>query len=242
MINHQTTEAESQQVHRPFVVAVIPAFNESKRIGAVVSLVTKHAHLVIVVNDASSDNTTAIAKSQGAQVVELDKNMGAGYATRIGCLNAIEKGADVIITIDADGQHDANEIPLLLEPLLQQGKQIVFGGRPRNPTMPFENRFGNGLISVVIGHLFDIGVKDTLTGFRAFRADVFDKIVWHSNRYSFVSEMVVNMAIHKLHYAEVPITTIYHDNKKGMRKRDGIKTLFLLFGWKIKSLLGYKTA
>ena len=215
------------------ITAIIPAYNEANRIGLVIERVKAHVQHVIVVNDASKDNTALVAQQHGAQVINLTLNEGAGAATRIGCETAIQKGADIIVTIDADGQHHPDEIPLLVTNLLQQNAGIVFGGRQRTPNMPIENRWGNRLLSVVSSHLFGTSVGDTLTGFRAFFATAFPAIKWESNRYSFVAEMAAKVAHNKVPCKEVTISTIYHDNKKGMRKRDGIKTLFLLFWWKI---------
>jgi glycosyltransferase involved in cell wall biosynthesis len=215
------------------VIAVVPAYNESKRIASVLHEVKKYTDKVIVVNDGSTDDTAQIARESEVQVIDLKENKGAGNATREGCLEAIRLGAGIILTIDADGQHDPREIPNLLQPLLYEDVQVVFGGRPRNPSMPIENRLGNHLLSKTSSFLLGVTILDTLTGFRAFHAAVFEGVVWKSNRYSFVSEMVFRMAKNKLRFKEVPVSTIYHDNKKGMRKRDGIKTLFLLFWWKM---------
>jgi glycosyltransferase involved in cell wall biosynthesis len=224
---------QSNESPRLKVIAVVPAYNESKRIASVLQEVKKYTDKVVVVNDGSTDDTALIARESEVHVIDLKENKGAGNATRIGCLEAIRLGAGIILTIDADGQHDPREIPNLLQPLLYEDVQVVFGGRPRNPSMPIENRLGNHLLSKTSSVLLGVTILDTLTGFRAFHAAVFEGVVWKSNRYSFVSEMVFRMAKNKLRFKEVPVSTIYHDNKKGMRKRDGIKTLFLLFWWKM---------
>ena len=228
-----TDTEQSNQGLRPIVIAVIPAYNESKRIASVLQEVKNYTDKVIVVNDGSTDDTARIAIENQAHVIDLKENKGAGNATREGCLEAIRLGAGIILTIDADGQHDPREIPSLLQPLIHEDIQIVFGGRPRNPSMPIENRLGNHLLSRISSVLLGVTILDTLTGFRAFHAEVFEGILWQSNRYSFVSEMVFRMAKSRLRFKEVPVSTIYHDNKKGMRKRDGVKTLFLLFWWKV---------
>lgn len=213
----------------------MPAFNEASRIGQVIQWAKQHVDEVIVVNDCSQDTTAAVARQAGAWVIDLPQNGGAGYATREGCKAALARGATVLVTIDSDGQHDAREIAPLVAHLCQQNLDIVFGGRPRTPNMPFENRFGNSLLSGLSQLLFGVRVKDTLTGFHVIKAEAFAQLCWTSNRYSFVSEMVYRVAVHKLAYAELPVSTIYHDNKKGMRKRDGLKTLVRLFWWKIQS-------
>lgn len=220
------------------VIAVIPAYNEATRIAPVIKHVLQHVNAVLVVNDCSTDNTAQVAQQAGGIVINMPLNGGAGSATRAGCERAVEMGADVIVTIDADGQHDPDEIALLVTHLLKNQLDIVFGGRPRTPNMPFENRFGNHLLSVVSKVLFGVQVNDILTGFHAFTAGAFEKLRWQSNRYSFVSEIVYRVYMHQLKYAEVPVTTIYHDKKKGMRKRDGIKTLLLLLKWKLEIMWG----
>jgi len=222
------------------IVAVIPAYNEGKRIGEVITTTLRHVDEVIVVNDFSSDTTSEVSEKAGATVIDLPENKGAGYATKIGCEYAVKTGASMIVTIDGDGQHDPNDISKMIAALEHENLDVVFGGRPRNKNMPFENRVGNELISAISRLLFNVNIHDTLTGFHVFTSSAFDKLKWNSARYGFVSEIVVKVAEHKLLYAEVPIRTIYHDNKKGMRKRDGIKSLFLVLYWKMKLVLGNK--
>lgn len=229
------TKPKSSSDVTPKIVAVMPAYNEALRIGQVIELAKQHVHEVIVVNDCSQDHTAEVAQQAGAWVVNLAQNGGAGFATREGCLKAIERGASVLVTIDSDGQHDAREIAQLVQHLLAHDLDIVFGGRPRTPNMPFENRFGNNLLSTLSRWLFGVQVNDTLTGFHVIKAEAFPQLCWESNRYSFVSEIVYRVALHRLRYAELPVSTIYHDNKKGMRKRDGLKTLVRLLHWKIKT-------
>lgn len=215
------------------VVAVIPAFNESKRIVSVVQSTLQFCECVIVVNDGSSDNTSELASNAGAKVIDLPVNSGAGYATREGCDLALKEAADFIITIDADGQHNPSDIPKLLLPLINKEVEITFGHRPRNQNMPWINKFGGTLLYRLSSLLFDINIEDTQTGFHAFTTAAYSKIRWMSNRYAFVSEIVFRVAEQKVAYQEVVVETIYHEKHSGMKKRDGIKSLVWMILWKL---------
>ena len=99
------------------VVAFMPAYNEAPRIGKVIDGTRKHADEVIVVDDCSEDNTVDVAGEHGAIVVRHERNMGSGAAYKDGFRKALEREADTIVLLHSDGQHDPDEIPLLLEPV-----------------------------------------------------------------------------------------------------------------------------
>lgn len=214
-------------------MAVIPAYNESVRIEAVIVSALKYCNSVIVVSDGSSDNTSEIAQKAGAQVIDLPINSGAGYATREGCDYAVRTGADYIVTLDADGQHNPHDIAKLLNPLIHENIEITFGHRPRNKNMPWINKFGGTLLYQLSFFLFHIDIQDTQTGFHAFTSAAYSKIRWMSNRYAFVSEIVFRVAENKIRYKEVIVETIYHGKVSGMKKRDGIKSLIWMMLWKL---------
>ncbi len=220
---------------KKIITAVIPAFNEGDRIGEVIKGTLKHASHVIVVNDCSTDNTSAVATACGATVLDLPVNSGAGYATRAGCDLALSTGAKIIVTIDADGQHNPDEIPKLIQLLNAEQLDIVFGFRPRNSEMPFINKVGGTLLYHLSNLLFNVAIKDTQTGFHAFTADCYPKLRWTSNRYAFVSEFIYKIYENKLRCKEVTVQTIYNDKLGGMRKRDGIKSIALMFLWRFKT-------
>jgi len=139
---------------------VIPAFNEEMTIGKVIAQVKDLTDYVIVVNDHSADLTSAMAHGAGAMVIDLPVNMGAGYATRIGCDEALRLEADIIVTVDGDGQHDPLDIPMVLQRMNQNdGVEVVFGCRPRNGTMPLNKRMGNALLTAVAKLLFQSGTQ-----------------------------------------------------------------------------------
>lgn len=116
--------------NRKTISIVIPAYNEEHTIGDIVMRALRHADEVIVVDDGSSDDTSLIAEGVGAQVVRNELNRGILAALRKG-FEVVE--GEIIVTLDADGQHDPNEIPLLLEPILQDEADLVIGRRPVLP-------------------------------------------------------------------------------------------------------------
>lgn len=214
--------------------AVIPAFNEDKTIGQVILETKKYVDQVIVVDDGSQDRTSEIALRTGAQVVRLIVNMGAGFATRVGCDIASLGGTDILVTIDADGQHDPSEIPKLVKTLENENLDIVFGSRPRTEKMPIVKKIGNFGLSLIASLLFRIKIKNSQTGFHAFTKEAYEKLRWNSSRYGVVSEFVVRTAKNKLKFREVEVKTIYTNKKIGMRKRDALKSVLKMLWWRIR--------
>lgn len=220
------------------IIGVIPAYNEEKRIATVVAEVRKYCSEVIVVNDGSADSTADVAREAGALVVSHSVNMGLGFSLRTGAETALKRGAEIIVTIDGDGQHDASEIPRVVAELENGQFEVVIGGRPNNAEMPFYKQLGNQFIYWSERALFGSLVVDTQSGFRAFRASVWPRLVWRSRGYSVSSEIVKNIATHKLKFVEIPVKTIYHDDYKGTRIMDGVKIVAQMVRWKVKDLGG----
>lgn len=216
------------------VVAVIPAYNEEKTIARVVAGALDYIDEVIVVDDHSKDQTYREAKGAGAVVVRLIVNMGAGFATRVGCDIAVQRDADIIVTLDADGQHDPADIPKLVSAMKDEKLHIVFGSRPRNESMPFVKRVGNFGLSTFATMLFGIKIRDSQTGFHAFTKEAYPRLRWESSRYAVVSEFVVRTAKSHLNYKEVEVKTIYTGKTGGMRKRDAIKSVAKMAWWRTR--------
>jgi len=213
------------------VWAVIPAHNESKRIGPVIEKVRKYIKKVIVVDDGSKDNTEQVAAKKGALVLRHIINLGKGAAVKTGCDYALKKGAEKIILIDADGQHDPDEIPKFLNAL--NNFDIVFGYRRMKKGMPIVIRWGNRFLNRMVGVLFGIQLRDTQCGYRAFTADAYKKIRWKATDYSMESEMIANVGKNHLNYREVPIETLYLDRFKGTTVLDGLKIGLDLIKWRL---------
>jgi dolichol-phosphate mannosyltransferase len=210
--------------------AIIPAYNEAKRIAPVIDKIKKHCSNVLVVDDGSSDNTSDIAKSKNVHVLRHVINLGKGAALKTGCDYAVKNNAQKIVLIDADGQHDPAEIPRFLKEL--ESKDIVFSQRGLNRNMPLVMRFGNRFINFILYVLYGIKLTDTQSGYRAFTARAYSKIRWTANDYSVESEMIIRAAKAKLRYSAIPIQTIYLDKYKGTTVIDGIKIVSKMLLWR----------
>lgn len=212
--------------------AIIPAYNEAKTIGQVISETKRYVDEVVVVDDGSSDDTSKVALLSGARSLRHILNLGKGAALKSGCDYAISEGAEILVFLDADGQHEPKEIPQFLS-ALHAGAKVVFGYRAISGEMPLVFQVGNNGINWISQILFGIKLKDTQSGFRALWASVYPLIQWKSTDYCMESEMIAHIAHHRLAYTEIPIRTIYRDSYKGTTVMDGIKIVANMVRWKL---------
>jgi len=164
----------------PYVVIMIPAHNEEASIANVIKKIQENYIAqnknywveIIVVDDGSSDNTAKVAKEAGVnKIISHIKNRGLGAATRIGLQRAYEMGADVAVKIDADLQHDPDDIDKLIQPILEDKADCVFGSRFSGGlkyTMPFYRTMGNRFFSYLVSKLTGLKITDAQTGLMAF--------------------------------------------------------------------------
>jgi len=214
------------------VFVIIPAYNEGKSIGKVIEGVKRYTSNIIIIDDGSSDDTYNVSKEKGVVVLRHIVNMGKGSALKTGCEFAVKKGAEQLIFIDADGQHEAEEIPNFIEAL--KDTDIVFGYRRLYEKMPFVLKLGNWFINKSIKFLYNLELKDTQCGYRAFNADIYEKIKWRALNYSVESEIIANVGKNHLRYKEIPVKTIYSSKYKGTTVIDGLKIVINMFLWKIR--------
>lgn len=214
------------------IIALIPAFNEERTIAEVLEKTRLFVDRVLVVNDGSSDRTAVIAKAHQAIVVSHVINRGLGAAIGTGFAAARKLGADVVITLDADGQHDPAEIPAFLCAIEQNGADVVIGSRMliRCTGMPWYRKIAQVLGNLATLVLFGAWVTDSQSGFRAFTAFALEKIEIKTNRMEVSSELVAETKRHQLHLLEVPIKAIYteYSLSKGQNFFVGLKTLVKL--------------
>ncbi len=210
--------------------AVIPAHNEEKNIAHIVAKTKKYVHTVMVVDDGSTDATHELAQQAGAQTLRHIINLGKGAALKTGCDFAAANGANYLIVLDADAQHDPGEIPRFIQKFHEY--DIIFGYRKLSQNMPMVLRIGNWLISQAIGKLYHVHLYDTQSGYRAFSAAAYKKIRWDACDYFMESEMIFNVGKNKLRYTQIPIRTIYNDKYKGTTVIDGVKILMNMFLFK----------
>ncbi|MBI2041597.1 MAG: glycosyltransferase family 2 protein [Candidatus Nealsonbacteria bacterium] len=209
-------------------VAIIPAFNEEKTLGGVISDLKKYVNQIIVIDDGSTDKTNQIARSKNIKIYRHLINRGLGGVLKTGIEAALQNGADIIITIDADGQHDPSEIPKLIKPIIEQKADAVIGSRflTRQP-MPLFRRVGNIFFNFVTFFLFGAKTTDSQSGMRAFSKKGAQSLEIHSNGMEVSSEILKEIKIKKIRMKEVPIKSIYTDYSlsKGQGLLPGIKTL-----------------
>jgi len=205
------------------VTAVIPAYNEEKTIGSIVLGARQYALRVIVVDDGSQDATGEIAKLAGAQVIVHHQNRGKGAALKTGfqaIINTDIENTDIIVTLDSDGQHNPQEIPLILKPIIEDKADLVNGSRymtemngdseENGNKTPLYRRVGqNVLDSATNISSGELDVTDSQSGFRAFRATTLPTYTFHSNDYTIESEMLIEAAKSGLRIVEVPINVIW---------------------------------
>ncbi|MCW4004994.1 MAG: glycosyltransferase family 2 protein [Candidatus Bathyarchaeota archaeon] len=190
---------------------VVPMYNEERTIGDVVRRLRRvldglgFGYEVIVVDDGSFDDSFEAALGQGARVCRLKQHMGKGYALRAGFAKA---RGELVATIDSDGSHCPEELPLLIKPLLKGEVDLVIGSRFSALTSATSscNQAGNRLFNIMIGVLTNASVSDSQSGYRVMSRRVLGTMNLKSGEYEIESEMLVKTVRHGFKIKEVPIT------------------------------------
>jgi len=192
------------------VVAIIPAYNEEKALADVIGKTLDYVDEVIVVDDGSSDKTSEVAIEAGARVIKHSVNLGKGEALKSG-FKAIDDDS-IIITIDGDGQHNPNEIPDLVRPIIEDGADLVNGSRYMNgpeENTPAYRRVGQKVLDIATNISAGTKVTDSQSGFRAFSSKSKNVFRFKDTGFGIESEMLVDAAEAGLKIVEVPITVRY---------------------------------
>lgn len=213
------------------VVAVIPAYNEERFIASVVIKAQKHADLIIVVDDGSSDHTTELAEFAGALVIKQPLNMGKARALNVGFARAKEFNPKAVVCIDADCQHDPVEIPKVARPILEKKADVVIGSRflETKSDIPAWRQVGQHTLTVLTNVLSGTNVTDSQSGFRAFSPKALDTLKLRTAGLSVESEMQFLFKPARLMLAEVPISVQYRDGNKRNPVSHGLQILDSLF-------------
>lgn len=170
------------------VVAVIPAWNEERTIGSVVSGVANYVDDIVVVDDGSTDATAEHARKAGALVYKHKTNMGYDRSIDDGFSMAADHGADIIFTFDADGQHHAEDIPKLVEPIVSGDVDVVVGHRPNKA------RISEWLFSVYTRSR--LGVADPLCGFKAYRTEIYQNVGYFDTHSTIGTQLMLEAKKH----------------------------------------------
>jgi len=202
------------------VWVVIAAYNEAKRLPQTLQKLSRHYRQIVVVDDGSADDTSRVAlKHPGVWVLRHAVNLGQGAALQTGIDFALSRGAEFLVTFDADGQHDVADIPRLLEPLRQEGIDVALGSRFLGSTvgMP-RTRWLVLKLAVVFTRIFShIRVTDTHNGLRALSRRAAQRIRITQNGMAHASQILDQIGPRGLSYREVPVTIRYSQEaiKKG---------------------------
>jgi len=205
--------------NKPYIVASIPALDEEKTIAKVVITAMKHVDKVIVVNDGSSDMTGDIAERLGAEVIRHERNLGYGASLSSLFNRACEISPDVMVTLDADSQHDPDEILRLVEPILKGEADIVVGSRfltgrdESRRDIPKFRRMGIRAITKLSNSASYKEITDAQSGFRAYNRKALHLIMPTEQGMGASTEILIKAKKAGLKVKEVP-TKILHDVEK----------------------------
>lgn len=231
----ETSRPSARQIqpHVGPTVALIPAFNEERFIGSLVLAVQSYVDHVVVVDDGSSDRTVEIARKAGATVVQHQNNQGKAAAVNTGFTHVRRLRPAVLVMLDGDGQHCADDIPQLLEPVRADEADVVVGSRFMSvkSDIPAYRKVGQHGLTLVTNLASGVSISDSQSGFRAFSSRALEQLSFSQGGFSIESEMQFLVREHRLRVLEVPIKVIYAEPAKrnpvshGMQVLNGILRL-----------------
>jgi hypothetical protein len=219
----QAPEPSAETADDNSLYVVIPAYNEEDTIGDVLSSLPEsvdgHAVTPVVVSDGSKDRTTQVAREYDAIVVEHPLNQGQGGSLKTGFQIAIRHGADIVVTMDADGQHPADQLPKLVAPIMADEADYVLGSRYRG-----QDRSGNSVtrqsgirvFTWLINRLAKTDITDCTNGYRAIRGSRLPELTLTEERFS-APELIIESRKNNLRIREVPVTI--HEREAGETKK-----------------------
>jgi glycosyltransferase involved in cell wall biosynthesis len=217
------------------LIAVIPAFNEESNIKRVIAETKRYVDDIIVIDDGSSDRTSAISSEAGAVVVNHPQNMGVGSAFATGVSRALEIGADIVVTLDADGQFQSTDIPKIIEPIIEGRADLVTGSRfldrDLTPEMIGSKRFGNRLFTWMVSQLTGQEFTDTQCGFRAYSKEALLRLTIFG-RFTYTQEVLLDLIDKNMRVVEVPVKVLPRQSGKSKVVRNpvnyGIRALKII--------------
>ncbi|MDD5725944.1 MAG: glycosyltransferase family 2 protein [Patescibacteria group bacterium] len=217
------------------VIGVVPAFNEEKRITDVLRAYLAYVDEIVVVDDGSNDKTAEAAKIEKVNVLRHAVNRGQGAALRTGTTAALELGAEVIVHLDADGQHNPKNIPELIKPLAEGQADVVMGSRFMNlePSgMPLTRYWL--LKAARVFNTMALGIPKTVTdpqcGLRAMTAKAARTLDFKQDGFAHASELLRLITRSGLRWREIPVSISYSQESLGKKVRpDALRIVWHLF-------------
>lgn len=223
---------------RSRIIAGMPVFNEEETIGTVVMRALEHVDEVICIDDGSSDASARIAEACGATVIRHRVNRGYGGALKTLFKHARQMDVDALVVLDSDGQHDTNDIPRLLKPIMDGSADFTIGSRfvegGGGTHMPAYRRLGIRVITATSNLSNELGIRDTQSGFRAFSARALERLRFDAEGMELSLEMLEDAQEKQLHVREVP-TVIRYDVPKGSNYT-AVSHGFTVLSWALISL------
>ena len=217
--------------HDQSTLILIPSYNAARTLGELISRLQASTPLpILVIDDGSTDETSAIALSSGVMCITVPTNQGKGAALKIGFEYAIRMGYCAVITIDADLQHLPEEIPRFVA--RNDGHTILIGTRQITlSAVPFGRWVSNNWTSIIVSVFSTRRVRDSQSGFRLIPADVLKSVTLWSTRYDMESELLFKAGALGYAVGEVPVSTVYGDEKSAIAPiRDAAR--FMRQTWK----------
>ena len=206
----ESLETPSAEPAGPFLpVALVPAYQAAETVGGVVRGLLRRVGRVVLVDDGSTDGTGDLAKEGGAEVIRLARNCGKGSAIRSGLARILETGATHVALVDADGQHDPDDLPALLG-AARQGDDFVIGSRmarpEETPAVRYRtNEIGSRILTRMTGH----DVEDGQSGYRVIAAGLLRRLKLSARGYLIETEILLKAAPHVRRFRHVPVRAIY---------------------------------
>ncbi len=230
------TQIRSQINKKIKLFIIVPAFNEEKIIGKVIFALKAQKlkntkKTIIVVNDGSTDKTEEIAKKCRVTVLSHPINRGLGGALGTGLEYARSKSADIVITFDADDQHEPKDLQRLIEPILKNKADFVIGSRLlKNSTMPMDRKIINLVANIINFFLWSIWITDSQSGLRALSKNALKKIEIKMNKMEVASEFFKEIKKNNLRVKEISIKAIYtnYSKAKGQKNTNAVNILVKL--------------
>jgi glycosyltransferase involved in cell wall biosynthesis len=225
------------------LVILIPAFNEEKSLGKVLEKIPRKINGVdqidvLVVNDGSTDQTAAIARQNGVKVVTHPKNRGLGAAFKTGIDEALKMGADIIVNIDADGQFNPKDIPLLIAPILSGQAQMATATRFKEKDLipaniPPAKLWGNRQFTKLVNFLTGENFTDTQCGFRAYSREAALRLNLFG-QFTYTQEVFIDLLEKGMNIVEVPLKVTYFKNSQ---RKSAISGSLLKYGFRALEII-----
>lgn len=232
--------------HKDKVFVIIPAHNSEKTIKTVCAKISKkYVTEIIVIDDGSTDGTRALLKKIGINHISHKKNLGYGASQKSGYNRAIKKGADLLIMLHSDGQHDPKYISLLLKTLREKNLDIVLGSRLNNIQYALKNKMPlykvifNRILSQIANIILGLNLTEYHTGYRIFKREVFEKLNFNkfSDDFVFDQDILLSAHLHKFKIGEAQTSCIYNSASSSIGFKKSLKYGLAVVGGLIRYVI-----